>query len=187
MFPRRGGGGVVVIVERGRLLVLVWMPPGPPACMHFLSLESTIDTSYDSLAWGSDRFPFFVSIDFHLLLLSLGPISISLDRFDVRTDFHLFGSVSIFCLDRFPFVRTDFHLFGSISICSDRFPFVRTDFQWFGPISICSDRFPFFVWTGFHLFHTQDKSVSGTSLRAILGRPFSFYVFLRRNIPRVKP
>ena len=164
MFPRRGGGGVVVIVERGRLLVLVWMPPGPPACMHFLSLESTIDTSYDSLAWGSDRFPFFVSIDFHLLLLSLGPISISLDRFDVRTDFHLFGSVSIFCLDRFPFVRTDFHLFGSISICSDRFPFVRTDFQWFGPISICSDRFPFFVWTGFHLFHTQDESVSGTIL-----------------------
>ena len=124
MFPRRGGGGVVVIVERG-VLVLVWMPPGPPACMHFLSLsrESTIDTSYDSLAWGSDRFPFFVSIDFHLLLLSLGPISISLDRFDVRTDFHLFGSVSIFCLDRFPFVRTDFHLFGSISICSDRFPY----------------------------------------------------------------
>ena len=39
MFPRRGGGGVVVIVERGRLLVLVWMPPGPPACMHFLSLS----------------------------------------------------------------------------------------------------------------------------------------------------
>ena len=29
------------------------------------------------------------------------------------------------------FVRTDFNLFGSISICSDRFPFVRIDFNWF--------------------------------------------------------
>jgi hypothetical protein len=59
-------------------------------------------------------------------------------------DIHLsmFGLISIY-------LRTDFHLFGPISICSDRFPFARTDFHLLGPISICPDRFPF-VWIDFH-------------------------------------
>ena len=34
---------------------------------------------------------------------------------------------------------------------------------------------------------SERSSITTTSLWGILGRPFIFYVFLRRNIPRVKP
>ena len=56
-----------------------------------------------------------------------------------------FGSISIICSDRFPFVPIDFHLFGSISNCLVRFPFVRFNFQ----IVVRSD---------FHFYHSTFDS-----------------------------
>ena len=67
---------------------------------------TTSSMLFGSISITSDRFP-FVRCAFHYLF---GLISFvrSSDRFPI-------------CSDSFQFVRTDFHMFGPISICSVRF------------------------------------------------------------------
>jgi hypothetical protein len=124
--------------------------------------------------WSEDCFASLLYLGCVRIIWTSSSLVLSSDRFPlfVRTDFHLFGSISI-CSDRFPFVRFDIHLFGPISICSDRFQFVRTDFHLFGPISICSDRFPL-VWIDFHYlfgpmfrFQISDSSLPKSYYRRV--------------------